>query len=103
MTLPMFNLQFPRLTLVLSSILALAPVNTIQAQEQALQAMANGDAQWEFINQYCTECHNFEDYSGGLDFTTMFVDEIPDNAHVWEKAIQKLRGRIRPCRHPPGR
>ena len=99
MTLPMFNLQFPRLTLVLSSILALAPVNTIQAQEQALQAMANGDAQWEFINQYCTECHNFEDYSGGLDFTTMFVDEIPDNAHVWEKAIQKLRGRMMP---PPG-
>ncbi|MBT3711135.1 MAG: DUF1592 domain-containing protein, partial [Gammaproteobacteria bacterium] len=99
MTLPMFNLQFPRLTLVLSSILALAPFNTIQAQEQALQAMANGDAQWEFINQYCTECHNFEDYSGGLDFTTMFVDEIPENAHVWEKAIQKLRGRMMP---PPG-
>ena len=99
MTLPMLNLQFPRLTLVLSSILALAPFNTIQAQEQALQAMANGDAQWEFINQYCTECHNFEDYSGGLDFTTMFVDEIPENAHVWEKAIQKLRGRMMP---PPG-
>ena len=99
MTLPMLNLQFPRLALVLSSILALTPINTIQAQEQAFQAMANGDAQWEFINQYCTECHNFEDYSGGLDFTTMFVDEIPENAHVWEKAIQKLRGRMMP---PPG-
>jgi hypothetical protein len=99
MTLPSLTLQFPRLTLVLSSILALAPINIAQAQEQPLQAMANSDAPWEFINQYCTECHNFEDYSGGLDFTTMFVDEIPENAHVWEKAIQKLRGRMMP---PPG-
>ncbi len=37
-----------------------------------------------------------EDYSGGLDFTTMFVDEVPQNAEVWEKAIQKLRGRMMP-------
>jgi hypothetical protein len=55
--------------------------------------------QFDFLNQHCTECHNFEDYSGGLDFTTMFADEIPRNADVWEKAILKLQSRMMP---PPG-
>lgn len=58
--------------------------------------MTNADEQWELLNEYCTDCHNFEDYSGGLDFTTMFVDEVPQNAAVWEKAILKLRGRMMP-------
>jgi len=60
------------------------------------EAMAHADDQWDFLNDYCTECHNFEDYSGGVDFTTMFVDEVPANADIWEKAIQKLRGRMMP-------
>lgn len=55
--------------------------------------------QWEFLDEYCTECHNFEDYSGGLDFTTMFIDEVPQNAETWETAVRKLRARMMP---PPG-
>ena len=58
--------------------------------------MDHADEQWDFLNDYCTECHNFEDYSGGVDFTTMFVDEVPMHADVWEKVIQKLRGRMMP-------
>ena len=78
---------------VLSKLLSLA-------QTEQFHAMENADTQWDFINQYCIECHNFEDYSGGLDFTTMFVGEVPQNSQVWEKAIQKLRGRMMP---PPDR
>src|SRR5690606_34807193 len=61
-------------------------------------ALANAD-QWEFLDEYCTQCHNFEDYSGGLDFTTMSIDEVPADAEIWEKAVRKLRGRMMP---PPG-
>ena len=68
----------------------------LQAQSRDFAAMTNADEQWELLNEYCTDCHNFEDYSGGLDFTTMFVDEVPQNAAVWEKAILKLRGRMMP-------
>jgi hypothetical protein len=62
-------------------------------------AAMDHEEQFDFLNQHCTECHNFEDYSGGLDFTTMFADEVPQNADVWEKAIQKLQSRMMP---PPG-
>lgn len=99
MILPLFKRSFFGLSLAFTALMALSPDHSALAQTQPLQAMADADDQWEFINQYCTECHNFEDYSGGLDFTTMFVDEIPQNAQVWEKAIQKLRGRMMP---PPG-
>lgn len=57
--------------------------------------------QWDFLNQYCTECHNSDDYSGGLDFTTMFVDEVPANAKTWETAVRKLHGRMMPPKGQP--
>jgi len=86
--------------LLIPALLSLVAANPLAAQQDAAyDAMANADQQWEFINEYCTECHNFEDYSGGVDFTTMFVDEIPQHAETWEKAVMKLRGRMMP---PPG-
>jgi len=83
-------------TLRLLLPLGLLSSGLLQAQTQDFAAMTNADEQWELLNEYCTDCHNFEDYSGGLDFTTMFVDEVPQNAAVWEKAILKLRGRMMP-------
>jgi len=86
--------------LLIPALLSLVAANPLAAQQDAAyDAMANADQQLEFINEYCTECHNFEDYSGGVDFTTMFVDEIPQHAETWEKAVMKLRGRMMP---PPG-
>jgi len=76
--------------------LSLLPFGFVQAQDHNYAAIADADEQWALLNDYCMSCHNFEDYSGGLDFTTMFVDEVPQNAEVWEKAIQKLRGRMMP-------
>ncbi|MEK9648804.1 MAG: DUF1587 domain-containing protein, partial [Gammaproteobacteria bacterium] len=76
--------------------LCLLPFGFVQAQDHDYAAIADADEQWALLNDYCMSCHNFEDYSGGLDFTTMFVDEVPQNAEVWEKAIQKLRGRMMP-------
>jgi hypothetical protein len=93
------KMRLSALSLTFSSLLALSTATPVMAQTEAYDAIASAESQWDFINTYCTECHNFEDYSGGLDFTTMFVDEVPENAHVWEKAIQKLRGRMMP---PPG-
>jgi hypothetical protein len=86
-----FCLSF--IVLTLGSAITLA-----QSDSPAYAAMDHAE-QFDFLNQHCTECHNFEDYSGGLDFTTMFADEVPQNADVWEKAIQKLQSRMMP---PPG-
>ncbi len=91
-----------RHSLTLSLIAAALSFNPFAASEtraqtaHVYQAMSQADQQWDFLNEYCTECHNFEDFSGGVDFTTMFVDEVPENAATWELAIQKLRGRMMP-------
>ncbi len=61
-------------------------------------ALADAD-QWQFLDQYCTQCHNFDDYSGGLDLTTIFIEEVPDEADTFENVIRKLRSRMMP---PPG-
>jgi hypothetical protein len=51
------------------------------------------------LKDYCTKCHNAEDWAGGVAFDTMTADGIADQAETWEKAMRKLRGRLMP---PPG-
>ncbi|MGH8260864.1 MAG: DUF1587 domain-containing protein, partial [Steroidobacteraceae bacterium] len=54
---------------------------------------------WGMLHQYCEKCHNTDDWAGGVAFGTMTAQDIPQDAKVWEKAIQKLSGRLMP---PPG-
>ena len=82
--------QFTLLTSALAAQLTLAAEDS-----HDYAAMAEAE-KFDFLNQHCTECHNFEDYSGGLDLTTMFVDEIPQHPETWEKVVMKLRGRMMP-------
>ena len=49
--------------------------------------------------QYCFDCHNTEDWAGGVAFDTMSADAIPQDAKIWEQAVRKLRGGMMP---PPG-
>lgn len=54
---------------------------------------------WPLLEQYCADCHNFEDWAGGVAFDTMLPENVPADAEVWESAVRKLRGRLMP---PPG-
>ncbi len=71
----------------------------------AAQGDANGvssaQAQqyWGFLKQYCEKCHNTDDWAGGIAFGTMSPAQIPNDAKVWELAIEHLSGRLMP---PPG-
>lgn len=60
---------------------------------------ASADQQWAMIEQYCSDCHNLDDYSGNLSFDLMDHKTIQQDAEVWEKVVRKLRGRMMP---PPG-
>ena len=62
-------------------------------------ASAPRDQHWAFLQQYCSKCHNAEDWAGGIAFDTMTPQEIPGDAKIWEHAVSKLRGRLMP---PPG-
>ncbi len=62
-----------------------------------------GDAQaqhyWGLLHQYCSKCHNTDDWAGGIAFDTMSPTQIPDDAKTWEMAINHLNGHLMP---PPG-
>jgi hypothetical protein len=74
---------------VLASSLALAGVATSRAADSA-------SGQWSLIQHYCYECHNVQDWAGGVAFESMSAGEIPKDAKVWEDAISKLRGGFMP-------
>jgi len=48
------------------------------------------------LKQYCSKCHNAEDWAGGVAFDTMTPEDIPEQAETWEHAVRKLRGRLMP-------
>jgi len=54
---------------------------------------------WSTIEKFCFECHNVDDFAGGVSFDVMSPEQIPADAKVWEHAVRKLRGRMMP---PPG-
>ncbi len=50
--------------------------------------------------QYCTKCHNTEDWAGGLDLTSLDHGHVGADAQTWEKVLLKLRSGMMP---PPGK
>ena len=67
----------------------------------ATDAMADGQVRqyWGFLKQYCSKCHNTDDWAGGIAFDTMSPAQIPSDSQTWEKAINHLNGHLMP---PPG-
>jgi hypothetical protein len=51
------------------------------------------------LDTYCAGCHNARAKAGGVAFDTLNLENVHENAAVWEAAVRKLRGRLMP---PPG-
>lgn len=66
---------------------------------QNSEADGSLDERWDLVDRYCLECHNFEDWAGGLDLEGMAPDTVTEHPAVFEQVIRKLRGRLMP---PPG-
>jgi hypothetical protein len=78
---------------------AAAPAAQPQNKAQDKTQDKTQDQHWGFLQQYCSKCHNSEDWAGGIAFDTMSPQDIPSDAKTWEHAVAKLRGRLMP---PPG-
>jgi mono/diheme cytochrome c family protein len=50
----------------------------------------------DLVRSYCGDCHNQDDYAGGLDLTQALDESLNDNADIWEKVIRKLRAGMMP-------
>lgn len=66
---------------------SLGAVNRAMAASEELDGM---------IGEYCTKCHNFEDYAGGIDLEGLGPDNIHIDPEVGEKVIRRLRAGMMP-------
>jgi hypothetical protein len=48
------------------------------------------------IEEYCTKCHNFDDYSGGIDLEGIGAHNITQVPEIGEKVIKRLRAGMMP-------
>ena len=63
------------------------------------QHVSTGAARAELnglLEEYCTKCHNFEDYAGGIDLEGLNPDNIHTFPEVGEKVIRRLRAGMMP-------
>ena len=48
------------------------------------------------LSDYCSKCHNADDWAGSLAFDTVDVGHVGEDPKVWENTILKMRGRLMP-------
>jgi hypothetical protein len=89
----MRNLALHAGLLISSSLLLTLPS---KANEKNLAELEN---QWSLLNDYCTQCHNIEDWAGSIAFDSYSPEDVAKHRDVFELAVRKLRGNLMP---PPG-
>ncbi len=50
----------------------------------------------QMLEEYCSECHNFDDFAGGLAFDLLDTDNLLSDAETWEKVLLKLKAGMMP-------
>ena len=63
---------------------------------QGANAADGSEAFTALVGDYCTDCHNSEDWAGSLAMDNLDLDHVSGDPEVWETAINKLRGRLMP-------
>ncbi|MDT8398730.1 MAG: DUF1592 domain-containing protein [Pseudomonadales bacterium] len=80
-----------------------APISKDETPTTASPAMPENHAELAsagkldgVIEEYCTKCHNFEDYAGGIDLTGISPANIDIDPETGEKVIRRLRAGMMP-------
>src|SRR5580658_3228401 len=53
-------------------------------------------AQQHLVQQYCSVCHNYEDYTGGVEFEVFDPSKAHEDASLTERMVKKLRAGMMP-------
>jgi hypothetical protein len=77
----------------LGSLQAPAQQSPVQQSSAPLSSAAPGRA---LLDRYCDSCHNVEDWAGNIAYDTLDLEQIPQDAAVWEKVVRKLRTQSMP-------
>jgi hypothetical protein len=71
---------------LIAALLFASPLR-VSGQDQVVGAEAGRDA---FLKQYCFECHNLGDRSGGLALEGVSAESLTARPEVWEKVARRL-------------
>jgi hypothetical protein len=90
-----------RIALILLSLALVTaqPFAQTQTNTVAQRGPASAAPIRNVLDSYCVTCHSVAGHAGGVAFAGMSLDNIGENAEIWEKAVRKLRGHLMP---PPG-
>lgn len=81
----------------MTKIFRATPVVLLAAFHTGLAAQPDDVThQREFLQSYCLECHNFEDWAGSLDLESVNLENPLADAATWEKVMLKFRGNLMP-------
>lgn len=81
------------LALVLGAI-SVAPVRA-QGDTAAL-TKAHETFKADFLDKYCVDCHNIEDWAGGVAFDILDLKNLPQDIKTWEDSVRKVRAGLMP-------
>jgi len=59
-------------------------------------ALAELTGHWGTIETYCSECHNQDDFAGGIDFSLLTPADLVAEAETFEMVLKKLRNNVMP-------
>ena len=62
-------------------------------------AVPSAAEQWPLFAQYCSDCHNRDDFTAEIAFDRMSAESIAHEPEIFESVVRKLRGVQMP---PPG-
>jgi mono/diheme cytochrome c family protein len=84
-----------------AAVLLLAVQANVWAQERRLplEAPSQASSHRQFLDRYCTTCHNERLKTGGLSLAQMDLSRLGAQSELWEKVVQKLHTGVMP---PPG-
>jgi hypothetical protein len=78
-----------RFSTVVMAVASLVATGITGAEEgDYLAALEDLRDNWDTLETYCSGCHNFEDYAGGIDFTSFSADDVADQAETFEMALR---------------
>ncbi len=67
----------------------------------AIHSPCRADVPREFISKHCTDCHNANAKTAGLDLQSLSQQPLEKHAAVWEKVVRRLKTRQMPPREMP--
>ena len=82
---------------VLAVLVGVVFIRAVEAQEEPVrQATSPTTSIPAFVSEYCLDCHNHDDKTGGLALDSAGLNDVAERAEVWERVVRKLRTRQMP-------